>query len=128
MIFLKNLIPLFLNFKYLPKEKDLGLILIKEKKNSFLQQLGYNILLSKGLFNEIFEYIVKEEGINSGILFLQKYQKYITEPQIVTILKNFLDKNKYDQYTRYLFNLFLKTEVKIEENEEDENPYLQTII
>ena len=123
-----NLITLFLNFKYLPKEKDLGLILIKEKKNSFLQQLGYNILLSKGLFNEIFEYIVKEEGINSGILFLQKYQKYITEPQIVTILKNFLDKNKYDQYTRYLFNLFLKTEVKIEENEEDENPYLQTII
>lgn len=31
----KNLIPLFLNFKYLPKEKDLGLILIKEKKIHF---------------------------------------------------------------------------------------------
>ena len=46
-----NLISLFLNFKYLPKEKDLGLFLIKEKKNSFLQQLGINILLSKCFFN-----------------------------------------------------------------------------
>ena len=123
-----NLISLFLNFKYLPKEKDLGLFLIKEKKNSFLQQLGINILLSKGFFNEIFDYIVKEEGINSGILFLQKYQKYITEPQIVIILKNYLNKNKYDQYTRHLLNLFLKTDVNVENNEEEENPYLQTVI
>ena len=123
----QNLINLFLNNKYLPKEKDLGLMLMKEKTNSFLQQLGLNILLFKGYFEEIFELLIKDYGINQAILFLKKYQNYITKDKIYNILKNFFNKNEYDQYSRYIFRLLLKTEVN-EEEEEEENPYLQTVL
>lgn len=123
----QNLINLFLNNKYLPKEKDLGLMLMKEKTNSFLQQLGLNILLFKGYFEEIFDLLIKDYGINKAILFLKKYQNYITEAKIYNILKNFFNKNEYDQYSRYIFRLLLKTDVN-EEEEEEENPYLQTVL
>ena len=52
-------------------------MLMKEKTNSFLQQLGLNILLFKGYFEEIFELLIKDYGINKAILFLKKYQNYI---------------------------------------------------